>query len=1396
MPQGYLVTLGDTSLDANDYISATQSTFTTAVTIGTGSWNWTGVYEANGQSYSNIQDTGVYYEGTDGNVYFVPDTYMTTSGDAFAVAPPTYDANADGTVSGTAGDDNIDYAYLDAESESVSGGADTIQAGAGNDTVIAGAGDDTIEAGSGNDYVIGDQSFGADGQDTIDGGAGDDTIYGDTVDPASGGSTTVFSWADQGLADEASVAGGLTGLTANGAGQVTLSVAQEANFTSSSMETNDALYDFDSRSDTSSIEAFGGASGTDQNAATLTIDFTDPASTTTPLEMEDVSFGIFDIDELQNQFLDQVIITAYDANGVQVPVTITVGSNTTLTASTDANGTATATSILNSGGSGNVDAVTGFIEVNIPGPVASIEIDYNNVETTYGNHAIRIGDLVMTTPSVPSVGAADSIIGGTGDDLIYGQGGDDTIDGGADSDSVYGGAGNDTITDSGTTSDYIAGGDGDDNIDAGAGADTVYGDAGTDTIAGGSGSDAIFGGADADSIDGGGGADTLFGGNGDDIVNGGNGNDQLEGNAGNDTLSGDAGNDTLTGGAGNDSVTGGTGSDQIILGDGFGTDNIDGSEDVGDADIDVLDASTMTTDTTLDLSGADPEAGTLSDGANTATFDNIETVALGSGDDSVIGSSGDDSVTAGSGADTINMGAGDDTVDLGAGSPDGDADLIVLQDDFGNDTVDSFDAPTPNGDGTFTGIDTLDTTNLFDLPLGDPDRTPVRTNDVVVTDDGSGNALLTFPNGETLTLNGISPTDADDPFYLNAIGIPMPDGTVSGTAGNDVIDGSYLGDPDGDIVDNNDAILPGHVINDDLIEAAGGNDTIFAGTGNDTVYAGTGSDTVYAGTGNDTVYGEAGNDIINGGIGNDTLFGGDGADTFVLDAGFGDDTITGGEGGTDSDTITSTQSVDTITTLTGDEAGTLTDGASTATFTEIEILNLGAGDDTVDATASNASITVYGGAGEDEIAGSTADDSLFGGNDNDTLDGGLGADILQGGSGDDVVVINNIFGDDTIVGGESGETDGDVIDGSGLTQDVVVDFSGDEAGTIDNGTDTASFIEIEQIITGSGEDTVIGAAGDQDVITGAGDDIVTTTGTGSDTISAGAGNDTITFSEGDSIDGGTGDDTFYAEDLGEPTNGTITIVGGTGGETADDGNANTLEGDTLQLGTLADLSTLVQNSDGINADGNETFSGSVTMDDGTILNFSEIENIICFTPGTLIATPQGARDIATLKVGDKVVTRDHGLRPIRWIQSRTVPAIDRFAPVRIKPGVIIGQDRDLLVSPQHRMLFEGYRAELLFGDSEVLIAAKHLVDGKLVTQQASDEVTYIHMMFDEHEVVYAEGAATESFHPGSIGLSAVADSAREELFSLFPELRSDVSGYGKTARRCLRVHETKLLVQS
>lgn len=2344
MPTGYLVTLGNNALNSGDVVAASQSTFTTATTIGTGSWTWTGTY--NGTNYSSISDTGTYYQATDGNVYFVPSTFFPTRGIATATTSSTF--TDDATIDGTTGNDSINSSYTDAQGDHVTSGNNTIVAGTGSDTVYAEGGNDSISGGSGNDVLYGDSS-------------------------ATGtSSTTTMSWANQGITDETSVTGGINALSADGNVRVNVSVTQEQNFHSATMETTDVLYNYNALSDTSSLDISGGninngtSIGNNQNTATITMDFSAAASGYSD-EVSNVTFGIFDLDELSGQFRDQVIVRAYDANGNQIAVTLTAGNSSTITTSTASNGTATATAVTGSGGSGSINAATGFVQVSVAGPVSYITIDYNNTDTAYGAHAIRLGDIQMTT--IPSTDGNDNIAGDAGDDVLYGQGGNDTLDGGTGNDTLYGGTGNDTlqggtgtdrlygddgddvIADSGTTTDYIYGGAGSDSIAAGAGADTVYGGTGNDSMFGNDGNDEMFGDDGNDYVDGDGGNDKLyggagddvivgddgndsmyggtgsdsiyassgnnyaeggdgndaiymgtgndnvFGGNNDDLVYGGAGNDTLSGDAGNDTLFGDAGNDTLTGGAGNDSINGGTGSDRIVLGNSFGVDTIDGSEDVGNGDVDILDASTMTSTITVNMTGA--EAGTLTSGANVATFSNIEQLVTGSGADSITGSTGNDTVTTGAGADRVNMGAGNDTINLGVGSAtDGAADVVVLQDNSGNDIINGFDAPTANGDGTFTGVDTLDVSALYDLPAGNAARTPVRTNDVVVSDDGTGNAVLTFPNGESvtlmgispttannpfylnaigipigdgtvegtagndlidssymadpdgdridandailagdtgnddliygfggndtivagdghdevyggtgndsitggtgsdiiygdegndtidggndndtlyggtgddkieggagddivsgdagndslaggagndminggdgndllnggtgedqmyggnnddvlygdagndtlygdqgedsvyggtgndvlfggdgndtldggdnndyvaggngndvlegglgndslvggagndtlyagagndglvgssgddtfvvtdgwgtdtiegsetletngdtldlsgvttnltvnltstnsesgsfsdglgnsatfveieniilgggndtvvlnnttgdytvqqftaptpngdgtftgvdvlnvtglndaqnnpvnvndvtvtddgsgnavlnfpngqsLTLIGISPTDADNHFYLNAIGIPLSDGTVSGTTGNDVINGAYTGDPDGDIVDGGDAILSGHANNDDLIEAGAGNDTITAADGNDTIYAGTGNDSVYAGTGNDTIFGEdgndwilgeagddlisggagndtlsggagndsvsgdAGNDIINGGTGNDILSGGEGADRFDLDANFGDDTITGGETGLDNDTILSTQGVDTVTVLTGDEAGTITDGTSTATFTEIEVLDLGAGSDSVDASAANAAITVYGGAGSDVITGSTAADEIYGGDDgdtisggagadtmfggagddwfmiedgfgndiitggeanelsgdyilgagltgnvtldltagsatdaedgtltmdgetitfseievailgsgddtvigssgnemvatgggadtinggqgddifdiggfdgasdviilqddfgndtiysfeaptpngdgtftgtdtldvtalfdkpaadpsrtpvytndvtvtddgmgnavlnfpngesitlvgisatdaddpfyleaigipmpdgtvegtsgddvindaytgdpdgdmvdgddailagdtgnddliygyagndtitsyngdneiyggdgndsiysgygddtlygdagddrivgssgndviyggtgddlvfsgtgndlvdlgdgddevilgdgddtaygglgfdtfhvdqyggdhvvvggeggddvngdwldintnsvpatviatgdeagvatygtgsttfseietiwtdngddtidlsassqgmrvvsgggddtvigtsgddeinglsgNDTINGGLGADTIDGSNGDDTIVLTNTFGNDVIRGGEAAETDGDTLDGSGLTEDVTVTFTGAEAGNVTNGTDTATFSEIEKVSTGAGDDTVHGAVGAQ-------------------TVSTGAGNDTIFFAEGDSIDGGSGDDMFEAENFGETTNGTITITGGNGGETSGGG-------DTLKLGELANLSTLNITSTTVNADGNTSYEGSVLMDDGTILNFSEIENIICFTPGTRIATPRGARDIATLRVGDLVVTRDHGLQPIRWIQQRTVPAMDRFAPIRIRPGVVTGQDHDLLVSPQHRMLFQGYRAELLFGESEVLVAAKHLVDGKLVTQDEGGDVTYIHMMFDEHEVVYAEGAATESFHPGDVGLTAVSDPAREELFALFPELRTNVNGYGQTARRCLKKHEIELLV--
>ncbi|MDB6454572.1 Hint domain-containing protein [Falsirhodobacter sp. 20TX0035] len=204
-------------------------------------------------------------------------------------------------------------------------------------------------------------------------------------------------------------------------------------------------------------------------------------------------------------------------------------------------------------------------------------------------------------------------------------------------------------------------------------------------------------------------------------------------------------------------------------------------------------------------------------------------------------------------------------------------------------------------------------------------------------------------------------------------------------------------------------------------------------------------------------------------------------------------------------------------------------------------------------------------------------------------------------------------------------------------------------------------------------------------------------------------------------------------------------------------------------------------------------SGTVTLADGTVIPFSNVDQIICFTPGAKIHTLGGTRTVDSLQVGDMVVTRDHGLQPIRWIGRSTVPGTGRFAPIRLRPRAIPNLTEDLLVSPQHRMLIEGYRAQLLFAEDEVLAPARHMVDGHAVTVEEMETVTYIHLLFDRHEVIWANGAATESYHPGGFSLDALQAPVREELFAIFPELRALPDSYGRTARRVLKAHEVRAL---
>ena len=187
---------------------------------------------------------------------------------------------------------------------------------------------------------------------------------------------------------------------------------------------------------------------------------------------------------------------------------------------------------------------------------------------------------------------------------------------------------------------------------------------------------------------------------------------------------------------------------------------------------------------------------------------------------------------------------------------------------------------------------------------------------------------------------------------------------------------------------------------------------------------------------------------------------------------------------------------------------------------------------------------------------------------------------------------------------------------------------------------------------------------------------------------------------------------------------------------------------------------------------------------------------ICFTPGTMILTDTGERPVETLRAGDRVITRDNGGQHIRWIGRRCVDGQGALAPVSIAPPGAQGGQAPLLVSPDHRVLYTGYMAELLFGEVEVLVAAKDLLDGKDVQRQTCDRVTYLHLMCDHHEVIYANGIGTESFLASDTVLSDLEETTRNDLFSALPGLRSAGTAHLKPARPCLATHEARLLSQT
>lgn len=205
--------------------------------------------------------------------------------------------------------------------------------------------------------------------------------------------------------------------------------------------------------------------------------------------------------------------------------------------------------------------------------------------------------------------------------------------------------------------------------------------------------------------------------------------------------------------------------------------------------------------------------------------------------------------------------------------------------------------------------------------------------------------------------------------------------------------------------------------------------------------------------------------------------------------------------------------------------------------------------------------------------------------------------------------------------------------------------------------------------------------------------------------------------------------------------------------------------------------------------------------DEVVAPASESKETVCFTPGSLVATPKGERLVQDLKVGDRVITRDNGIQEIRWCSRRSIVGANLGRFPHLKPVLILQgafgnglPERDMMVSQNHRMLVASEKTALLFDDKEVLVSAKHLTGLPGIGIFDVTQTTYLHFLFDQHEVILVDGTWTESFQPTSSTIKGIGNAQRNEIFELFPELKTDegVEAY-QSARQSLNKDEVELL---
>lgn len=616
--------------------------------------------------------------------------------------------------------------------------------------------------------------------------------------------------------------------------------------------------------------------------------------------------------------------------------------------------------------------------------------------------------------------------------------------------------------------------------------------------------------------------------------------------------------------------------------------------------------------------------------------------------------------------------------------------------------------------------------------------------------EGSGDgAVLT--DYETNDFDGGDPAGT---FHMSVVN-GMPDAiVVDGTAGDDSMGLGYVDAEGQEITTSDDYIDAGD--GDDTIDGDKGNDTILGGAGNDVIYSGS-----HEGSGAPTYT------TVNNGA---DLNGTTGQDFFRWTAATGsnatirfNNSAGAGEGDGEADYVLVDSKNDTGTLTIGDFDVGIDKIVLPEAYTSISISS----------TTGMADITITYSNGNQQHFRIYHDNSqpisasaIF------TTEAPTTAisddDYLDGGAGDDTFVLEDQFGQDTLMGGDG---EGDHIDASGLSGPVTVTFTGSEDGRLTDGSDTLTFDNIEALTLTDQADLLDASASAADVWVDAGD-----------------GNDTVIgSSDGDTIIGGLGDDSLTGGDGDD-----LLVLTTSGGRDTvsdfdlSDDDSNGFFNDQLDVsdltggtgpGGIVTTSDVVVSDDGF---GNAllTFPGGeqLVLEGVTPAQMSGQANLYaagipCFTAGQLVQTARGLRPVEQLRAGDLLQTQDNGLQPVLWLgltqvtplQMRLTP---RLRPVVLQPGGPLNLSRPMRVSRQHRLLLRLEGAELFVRANQLAQCAPLLALG----QSPPCPVTYVHVLLPRHEVIFVEGIATESFYPGPLALRGLSLAARSAVQGLLPAL--------------------------